>query len=78
MKNSSTCVKCNFPKIIRIGGGNKWKGYHAAFQLGPMNMIPMERYICVRCGYTELWIQNEEDLEKLEQKFDAKDFEEYV
>jgi len=78
MKNSTSCIKCNSPKVIKIGGGNKWKGFHAAFQIGGMNVVTMDRFICVSCGYTELWIEKDEDLKKLENRFDQKDLDEYV
>ena len=31
-------------------------------------MVPLERYICLHCGYSEEWVENIKDLNKIEDK----------
>ena len=42
--------------------------------------IMMSRYICLHCGYTEEWIDDPDDLAKIEQKLkkNNKDYDGFV
>jgi hypothetical protein len=74
MKNANACPKCQAKDIIRIPG---WVGGYGSgnnipvktFSLGMSGWVPVARYVCSRCGYTEEWIDNKDDIEKLKKKY---------
>jgi len=71
MKNNKTCPKCNSRDIMRIPG--KVGGYGSGNTIMTGNTIfsavKVTRYLCCECGYSEEWIDNKEDIEKLRKKF---------
>ncbi|MGL5351905.1 MAG: hypothetical protein ACRDA5_01120 [Clostridium sp.] len=69
MKNRSDCPKCNSNDIIRIPGKNGAYGVGNNIPAGFLSVILVTRYLCGNCGYSEEWIDNKHDIEKLRNKF---------
>ncbi|HYV90846.1 MAG TPA: hypothetical protein VE978_03650 [Chitinophagales bacterium] len=70
MKNSQTCPKCSSKDILRIpgyvgpyGSGNN---INIGFFRAP---VKISRYVCTSCGFSEEWIDNYQDIEKLKRKY---------
>ena len=61
MKNEMKCIKCNSNKIKKVGARpvGMQKG------LIPKLLYP-KYYICLECGYTEIWVDSKEELNYLE------------
>lgn len=70
MKNTNTCPKCQSKDIIRIEGGSGGD-YEDRIQTGAFiwNYIPVTRFVCGVCGFTEEWIVNREMIDRLRNKF---------
>ena len=66
MKRTNICPKCNSTQIKRINGSIRGYGAGNNILLGVtiFSGIPVNRYICTSCGYTEEWI-DEVDIQKL-------------
>ena len=71
MKNQGICPKCHSSEIIRIpdnvgayGSGNNIFAGHTTF-----SAVKVTRYLCASCGYTEEWIDNPSDIEKLKNHY---------
>ncbi|MEG1312654.1 MAG: hypothetical protein RSD47_11725 [Romboutsia sp.] len=58
MKDTNICTKCNSRKIKKV------KSLQLQMQKGgiPKYLNPYY-YICTKCGYTEIWIEDKEELE---------------
>ncbi|WP_297987572.1 hypothetical protein [Oscillibacter sp.] len=72
MKNGNLCPKCGSRKIVRIpdnprrhASGNNIYTTQATL----LGKIPVIRYVCCGCGYTENWVETRRDLEKLKETF---------
>ena len=72
MKQSRCCPKCASRNILRIpdhpgryASGNNI--YTSNFTL--VGKIPVIRYVCADCGYTENWVDNPTDLAALRRTF---------
>lgn len=68
MKNSQRCPKCDHTEIIRVeviqggyGSGNVIPT--GGFTIG--SSIKVTRYVCIKCGYCEEWIDSTQDLQRL-------------
>ena len=75
MKNTKLCPKCSAKDIIRVEG---YTGGHKSVEAGRnvimtgltlLSSIPVTRYVCGACGYTEEWIDDPEDLEYLKDRY---------
>jgi len=68
MKNTKICPKCASNDIIKIKGntGNSYSSNFAA--VGLLSYVPVTRYVCCNCVFSEEWIENEKDIEKLKKK----------
>ena len=74
MKNTRKCPKCGNEDIFLI------KGYTGAYGTGNnvevgksiFSAIPVDRYVCSRCGYSEEWIRTE-DIRKLRKSKHAEE-----
>ena len=72
MKESRTCPKCGSHKIVRIpdqprrhaSGNNIYTS-----QITLLGKIPVIRYVCCGCGYTENWVESPGELLKIEETF---------
>lgn len=70
MKNTNKCPKCHSSSIKKAESKvQPFAGGAGVFiPLGMNKPIPVTRYICLKCGYIEEWIDAEEHLEKLASK----------
>ena len=72
MKNGNLCPKCGSRHIVRVpdnprrhASGNNIYTTRATL----LGKIPVIRYVCCNCGYTENWVETRRDLEKLKETF---------
>lgn len=72
MKNGNLCPMCGSREIVRIpdnprrhASGNNIYTTRATL----LGKIPVIRYVCCNCGYTENWVETRRDLEKLKETF---------
>lgn len=63
MKNTGKCPKCTSKDIILIPDAKNF--YGGAISRGLIANTAIQRYVCFSCGFTEEWINNEEELKKL-------------
>lgn len=66
MKTTKRCPKCESRDILRFDGYVGPYGSGNNLQTGKtiFSAVPICRYICAGCGYTEEWIDRE-DLERV-------------
>lgn len=71
MKNTKTCLKCNSRDILLIPGKHTGYGSGNIIMVGSTSIgsVKVTRYLCCNCGYSEEWIDNKMDIEKLRDKF---------
>lgn len=62
MKNTKKCPKCGSSDIFMVKGnaGAYGSGNNIPVGLTIFTYIPVDRYICGRCGYSEEWIRKED------------------
>lgn len=72
MKNTGRCPKCKSEALLRIpdrpgryASGNNI--YTSQFTLA--GKVPVIRYVCSRCGYTENWVEGASHLDALRRCF---------
>lgn len=56
MRDSKKCVKCGSERVVRFEG---WTGRYESgnyVKAGILNQCPVDRHICLNCGYSEEWI----------------------
>ena len=53
MKHSKTCPKCGGTKIFEVTGGRMMDN---GIPVG-LGFIPVDRYVCASCGYSEEWVR---------------------
>lgn len=74
MKKSDTCPKCNSKDIVQIPGwGNGprfWNYIRAGWTI--FSIVPVTRYLCSNCGFSEEWIDDPQDIKMLKEKFKKK------
>ena len=68
MFKTGKCPKCESEKIITPSHRVK----SDVVILGWFSEIPVSRYVCCECGYTEQWVKHEHDLELLWDKYGKK------
>ncbi|MBR2651167.1 MAG: hypothetical protein IKD45_05855 [Clostridia bacterium] len=73
MKNTKKCPKCGGGEILRFDGHCGAYGAGNNMMLGTtiFSAVNVNRYVCVACGYSEEWI-DEEDIKKLKKSRKAK------
>ncbi|MBO6061375.1 MAG: hypothetical protein J6P98_04580 [Clostridia bacterium] len=61
MKNSKVCSKCGSKAIYVSEGGAGAYGSGNNIPIGSFvwQSVPVDRYICCDCGYTEEWLRRE-------------------
>ncbi len=66
MKNTGECPKCQSPDIMRLSprGGSP----HGHLVPIGLRAVPLVRYVCAACGFTEEWIESRADLVRLREK----------
>ncbi len=62
MKNTRRCPKCGSNDIFVVEGFSGPHGMGNNIQIGAtiFSAIPVDRYICSNCGYSEEWIRVED------------------
>jgi predicted nucleic-acid-binding Zn-ribbon protein len=71
MKNSKKCPKCECADILRIPGkvGAYGSGNNISIGRIVFRGVPVTRYLCTSCGFSEEWVDSAEDIAKLTQKY---------
>ena len=61
MKNVRVCPKCGGTDILRIEGDVRGYGAGNNVFTGAtiLSAVPVERYLCGTCGYSEEWIDRQ-------------------
>lgn len=54
MKNTKTCPKCGGNEILRVEDVVGDRSINLV--LGFFSAVPVTRYVCCGCGYTESWV----------------------
>ena len=73
MKNGGGCTKCGSREVLRVPG--EVGGYGAGNNLrvgNPFQRVTVTRYVCVDCGFVEEWIDDEDDLRKVAERYDGQ------
>lgn len=65
MKNTGKCPKCGNDDIIIVDGyaGGYGSGNNIMTGMTIFSAVPVDRYICASCGFSEEWIRKE-DIDK--------------
>lgn len=73
MKNTGKCPKCGNDDIIMIEGytGAHGAGNNIMIGMTVWSAVPVDRYICGSCGFSEEWIR-EEDIEKCRNSYHSR------
>ena len=71
MKHTHQCPKCGSFDLLHIPAKAGPYGSGNVIQTGAtvFSAVPVNRYVCMNCGYAEEWIDNREQLEKLRKKY---------
>ncbi len=60
------CPKCRSNKIVRLPGDIQPPSMlSGAKPPSSLKKIPFTRYCCANCGYTEVWVDDPDDLKDL-------------
>ncbi|HHX36691.1 MAG TPA: hypothetical protein GX717_01760 [Clostridiaceae bacterium] len=70
MRKSKICPKCNHSDILKVPGsiGPYGMGNNIKVGMSYFSAVPVQRYICCDCGYSEEWIERE-NIPKLKKKY---------
>ncbi|NSS37411.1 hypothetical protein HRG18_10555 [Enterococcus faecalis] len=71
MKNTNKCPKCGSSDIIKVPGyaGAYGSGNNIMVGMTIKSAVPVDRYICTRCGFSEEWIDLDY-IDKLKKEYD--------
>ncbi|MHB8077108.1 hypothetical protein [Desulfosporosinus fructosivorans] len=71
MKTNGKCTKCNSNDIVKIPGraGAYASGNNIMTGMTTFSAVLVTRYLCCSCGYSEEWIDNKRDIEKIRAKY---------
>jgi predicted RNA-binding Zn-ribbon protein involved in translation (DUF1610 family) len=71
MKNFKKCPKCECADILRIRGkvGAYGSGNNISIGRLVFSGVPVTRYLCTSCGFSEEWVDSAEDIAKLKQNY---------
>lgn len=70
MKNTNKCPKCGSSDIIKVPGyaGAYGSGNNIMVGMTINSAVPVDRYLCASCGYSEEWV-NTDNIDKIKKKF---------
>jgi predicted nucleic-acid-binding Zn-ribbon protein len=68
MKYTKTCPKCQNQEIAIIEGGTFKGNMYNTISSG-LHTFYLTRYVCTYCGYTENYLDDVNDLQKIKNKF---------
>jgi len=71
MKNTGQCPKCQSTVILRIEGatGAYGAGNNISTGMTVFSSVPVTRFLCTECGFSEEWIDSHEHIAKLVKKY---------
>ncbi len=72
MRNTHSCPKCQSVDILRIPGNVGAYGVGNNIATGGTifrNTVLVTRYLCAYCGFSEEWVEDRADVEKLRAKY---------
>jgi predicted RNA-binding Zn-ribbon protein involved in translation (DUF1610 family) len=72
LKNANICPKCESTDIIKIPGRSGGYGSlvnNRPISLTAFNVIYVTRYLCASCGFSEEWIDREDDIQEIKEKY---------
>lgn len=72
MKETQVCPKCGSRDVIRIPDNGRYangNNIYVSAALVLRGRVPVIRFVCCRCGYTEEWIESAADLNRLKAAF---------
>lgn len=64
MKNTSTCPKCGSTEVIMTKGNKMNPTQKIDLDKWGLKSVGLDRYLCVRCGYTEEWVQIDDKFDR--------------
>ena len=73
VKRGNPCLKCGSKSIAYLPGGllaDQNYAVVAGFLALGSTRFRIARYVCGTCGYTEEWVDREDDLEKVRRLVD--------
>lgn len=70
MKNGKTCPKCGGKDLLFVPGPTDGGVFDNSLRAGAtiFSAVPVNRYVCCDCGYTEEWVRVE-DIPKLRKRY---------
>ena len=71
MKHTNECPKCHSKSILRIPGKHVGNGGGNIIFIGltALSAVKVTRYMCEKCGFSEEWIDDKQDIEKLKHRY---------
>jgi predicted nucleic-acid-binding Zn-ribbon protein len=69
MRNTHSCPKCRSTDLLRIPGKKEAYGVGNNILVGALRRVCVTRYLCAGCGFSEEWIDDRADVEKLRTKY---------
>lgn len=61
------CSRCNSEQFVKI---DNTSGQHfSRIKTGALTVAEVSRYVCCSCGFTEEWIENDDDLKRIKEKY---------
>ncbi len=70
MKNTNTCPKCPSTDIILIPAQpNNSHSNYIAIGMWAWQTVPVTRFLCGNCGFSEEWIVGKNWIEQLRKRF---------
>ena len=75
MKHTGKCPKCESAKLICVPGhtGSFGSGNNVRVGVVKWFTIPVARYVCASCGYSEEWIEAPSDVRKLQETYGLRE-----
>lgn len=69
MKNTKRCPKCGCDVILKVGYDPIWyRNQYIPVGITMFSAVPVTRYVCTGCGYSEEWI-DKADIPRLREKY---------
>jgi predicted nucleic-acid-binding Zn-ribbon protein len=65
MKVRKACPKCGISMTAVSHSAGRGALY---VYLGIFSLVALQLYVCTGCGYSEFWVDNEENLRKVREK----------
>jgi predicted RNA-binding Zn-ribbon protein involved in translation (DUF1610 family) len=74
MRTTQVCPKCGSHDIAVIPGGVRVDGADNIIMVGwtILSSIKVTRYLCCECGFSEEWVDDPEDREKIREKYGSR------